>query len=172
MYLCVYLIKENMEFKTITTEPNYEISKEGIIRNSINGKIKSQYIGTTGYYMISISHNNKSKPLRVHRLIAEAFIDNPDRYKCINHLNGIKTDNSIENLEWCSHIQNMQHAFNTGLANNTGEKNGQCKLTSKQVSEIKQRLISGESQYSIAKDYPVTRSVIEGIKIGRLWKNL
>jgi hypothetical protein len=160
------------EFKIIPSQPRYEINQESIIRVADTKKIKQQYIGSTGYYMISCSYNNKTKPLRVHRLLAETFIPNPNNLPDINHKNGIKTDNSIDNLEWCTHLENMQHAFKTGLANNTGEKNGQAKLNKEQVQEIRKLLADGISQYKIAKLYPVSRSAILGIKIGRLWANV
>lgn len=159
-------------FEIIKDHPRYEIHRNGTIRNRESFNIKSQYIGSTGYYMVSFSYKNKSKPQRVHRLLASTFISNPNNYPCVNHKNGIKTDNRLCNLEWCTHSQNMKHAFETGLANNKGEKNGQSKLSKSQVKEIKELLKSGLSQYKIAEKYPVSRSCILGIKTGRLWNHI
>ena len=123
--------------------------------------------------MVSFSYNNKSKPLRVHRLLAITFIANPDKKPCINHIDGNKLNNEICNLEWCTHQENMDHAFRTGLANNKGENNGQSKLTSKKAKEIKLLLADGRlSQYKIASMYGVSRSCVLGIKAGRLWKDV
>ena len=162
-------------FKPIPSHPRYEISVDGIVRNGTTKAIKSQYIGYTGYYMVSASYQHKSKPLRVHRLLAEVYIPNPKNLPEINHKNGIRTDNSIDNLEWCSHAENVRHAFATGLANNTGEKNGQSKLKESDVVEIKW-LLGGSngniSQAKIAKLFNVSRSTILGIHIGRLWKHI
>jgi hypothetical protein len=70
---------------------------------------------TNGYYCVRLTRNNVTKHFLVHRLIAIAFINNPNKYPFINHINGIKTDNSIKNLEWCTHSQNIRHAIEIGL---------------------------------------------------------
>jgi hypothetical protein len=79
-------------------------------------KILKQTVSSYGYYKICISVNNKRHDLLSHRLIAEAFVPNPDSKHQINHINGIKTDNSIENLEWVSLTENIKHAQATGLS--------------------------------------------------------
>ena len=162
-----------MIFKEIKGLIGYEISDSSIIRNKSNGRIKSQYISSTGYYMISISTKNKSKPYRVHRLLAEAFIPNPEKKPHINHIDGNKLNNQISNLCWVTHKENMQHAFKTGLANNTGSKNGMSKLTEDQVIKIKRLLSEGVSQYKIAKIIGgISRSAIMNIKNRNQWKHI
>ena len=161
-----------MNFKQIPIEKNYEISPDGIIRNIKTKKIKSQYIGSTGYYMITISHNNKSKPHRVHRLLMITYKENPKNYKEINHIDGNKLNNSIDNLEWCDHLANMKHAFMMGLTNNTGEKNGMAKLRSENIPVIRKLLNDGLSQYKIAKIFNVSRSTIMNIKNRGQWKHV
>ena len=160
-------------FYEIPGHPRYEINDRGVIRNRENKYIKSQYIGSTGYYMVSFSYGSKTKPKRVHRLLSITFIKNPEEKPEVNHIDGDKLNNELSNLEWVTHKENMQHAFKTNLANNTGEKNGMSKLKKSQVKEIKRLLNDGElSQYKIALMYDVSRSCILGIKLKRLWAHI
>lgn len=160
-----------MKYYTIPCLPDFEISRSGIIRNKKNLKIKSQYVGSTGYYMVSVSKNNKTKPYRVHRLKAITFIPNPDNLPEVNHDDGNKLNNRISNLYWTNHLGNMQHAFKTGLVNNTGENNGMCKISAKTAKQIKDRLPK-ESQQRIADSLGISRSLVQGISNGRLWKHI
>jgi hypothetical protein len=160
-------------FKIIGRDSRYEISQTSLIRCVKTLIVKKQYIGSTGYYMISISRNNKSKPYRVHVLLAEAFIPNPKNYRYINHIDGNKLNNELSNLEWCTHDMNMKHAFRTGLVNNTGESNGMSKLTVEKVRQIKKWLLEGHSQYWIARKLgSISRSAILKIKIGKTWAHV
>jgi len=161
-----------MRFIAISSEPNYEISKEGIIRVINTKKIKSQYVSSTGYYIISISHNNKSKPHRVHRLLAETFLKNPQNKPEINHKDGNKLNNNISNLEYCTHAENMKHAFKNGLVNNTGIKNGRAKLNNNKVRKIRAMLKDGISQQKIANEFQISRGAILKINLGKTWKHI
>ena len=68
-----------------------------------------------GYLRVKLSKNNKPKRVMLHRIIAEAFIENPNNYKTVNHKDGNKLNNSIENLEWCTQSENCIHAIKNGL---------------------------------------------------------
>lgn len=97
---------ESIELKYINSL-GYEVTK--------NGCFLSKHF-TKKYYQISLYKNGKSNRFYLHRLIALAFIPNPENKPCINHINGIKTDNRIENLEWCTYSENNIHALKTGLS--------------------------------------------------------
>jgi len=68
------------------------------------------------YARVTIRVDGKSKRFSVHRIVAEAFIDNPDNKPCVNHIDGNKLNNNSDNLEWCTHKENTKHAFDTGLS--------------------------------------------------------
>lgn len=97
---------------------SYRISGNG---NIINEAIKKQRT-CKGYSVVSIKYNNVKKALKVHRLVAITFLDNPQKKPEVNHKNGVKSDNRVENLEWVSSSENSIHAFATGLRKQyTGE---------------------------------------------------
>lgn len=95
-----------------------------------------------GYLHVSLCKNGKRKTKRINRLVAKAFIPNPKNKPAVNHINGIKTDNRVENLEWCTHKENDLHARKLGLINSKGENGGNSKLTWDQVNEIRANHIS------------------------------
>lgn len=113
----------NEIWKKIENLP-YEISNLGSVRrdskSKYNQKSKScvqPYINNKGYLCVNLYKNSKVHKFQVHRLIAIYFIPNPSNLPCVNHIDGNKLNNSISNLEWCTHQQNMQHAWDTGLSN-------------------------------------------------------
>lgn len=97
--------------KIIDGYENYSISDNGVVINEITGKVKSQFIDKKGYSIVTLFKDNKSKNLKIHRLVATAFIPNKNSLPQINHINGIKTDNRVENLEWCTSNENIKHRY-------------------------------------------------------------
>src|SRR4051812_7731007 len=76
---------------------------------------------TSGYNVVKLYKNGSKKCPKAHRLVAKAFIPNPNNKGEINHINGVKTDNRLTNLEWCTHTENIRHADATGLRDVCGE---------------------------------------------------
>lgn len=93
---------------------SYEVSNTGKIRN-LKGQILKSWLINSGYRVISLYKNGFCKKFLVHRLVAEIWLKNPKNYPEVNHKDGNKENNSVENLEWCSTSYNHKHAFKTGI---------------------------------------------------------
>lgn len=94
-------------------EGYYQISNHGFVKTLRKDRMMKP--GHNRYLHVSLSANNKYSSQRIHRLIAEHFLPNPENKPEVNHINGIKTDNRVSNLEWCTHAENMTHAGQNNL---------------------------------------------------------
>ena len=163
-----------MEMKEITGyEGLYSITKDGRVWSHYSDGFIKTRLNDWGYKMARLYKNKKVKTLCIHKLLGTVFIDNPENKPQINHKNGIKTDNRIENLEWVTRSENVKHSYDIGLQGcNHGEYSGKAKLEESQVIEIKQMLRNNETLKSISKRFGVSIGAISHIKHERTWRRV
>ena len=146
----------------------YVVFKSGDVFNLHGVKMVGR-IDRCGYCELILNGKNH----RVHRLVAEAFIPNPDNLPCVNHIDGNKQNNSVDNLEWCTHSENMIHAYQTGLEQpRCGEQHHAHKLTEDAVKYIKQLYVKRDKEFgavALAKKFNVDRTTIHDIVRGKTW---
>lgn len=125
--------------------PDYYITDNGDVYSRKTGrfiKLKQETNKKTGYNYIQLCKDKKVFMKTVHRLVAEAFIPNPENKCDVNHINGVKTDNRVKNLEWTSRSENMKHSFNIlGQKPTWRDKKGKDNPHSKIVLQIKNNTI-------------------------------
>lgn len=103
------------QWKPIEGLRNYEISNIGRVRNKNTGQIKTLNLRSNGYLYAHFTEDGKQYLKAVHRLVAKAFIPNPENKPFVNHIDGVKTNALPSNLEWCTPSENSKHAYETGL---------------------------------------------------------
>lgn len=100
----------DIEWRTVKNNPNYKVSNSGTVVDTTTNLIRKNTLLKSGYLIVVIGGKN----LYVHRVVAEAFIPNPENKPQVNHKNSIKHDNLTENLEWCTPSENILHSYSTG----------------------------------------------------------
>lgn len=161
--------KEIKGFETL-----YKISDHGNVYSIRNNKelVKSN---TKGYWKVKLCDlNHKVHTLKVHRLVAIAFIENPENKPLVNHIDGNKRNNHISNLEWADNKENITHAAKNGLlADVKGKNNGMAILNEEHIKEIRgfheQKIFN---TVQLAKKYQVSRSAISLIVNRKTWSHI
>jgi hypothetical protein len=126
-----------------------------------------------GYYVLTLAKDGKKTTHLVHRLVAGAFLPNPENKPHVNHKDGEHTlDNKIDNLEWATVKENADHAWENGLTNNRGSNNGMSRLDEAGICEIHTLLKTGMNQREVAEKVGVSRPLVSMISTGKRWKHV
>lgn len=162
----------------------YSVNSVGDIKSIKRNIILKQRINHRGYPVVSLSKRGKVKLKTVHRIVAKTFIENPKNKSDVNHKDGVKTNNRVENLEWMTRSENIRHAYETGLsiavsANKNGKFQGEnhykSKLTEEDVIYIRRniRRNGGKmTQVELAKMFNTSDGNISDIVNRRNWKHI
>lgn len=137
----------------------------------LNTRVLSPHKNCYGYMVVTLRKNKKHLGLQVHRLVAKAFIPNPYKKRCVNHKDGNKTNNHVDNLEWVTHQENTIHAWETGLQVMTPERCHKNKVnSSKKVNQYDLNgnlLHTWESQSQAAEHLHIHQTVISNCCLGK-----
>lgn len=159
----------------------YQISSFGRVKSLervtsqnkfLSEKLKIASLSVQGYFKVTLCKNGKCIQLYIHKLVAENFLDNPENKLQANHIDGIKINNHISNLEWVSPLENMTHARNLGLLNIKGENNHFHSLNESEVLAIRKLYSEGYTSNRLAKMYGVSTTCILLIKSRKTWKHI
>lgn len=143
--------------------PNYGITMNGQVYSYFYNKWIAQNKDYKGYLVLSLSlPDGRSVPQKLHRLLAMMFIPNPENKRQVNHRNGIKDDNRLENLEWVNQIENGMHAVHAGLY-------PQSQLTEETAHKACQLLEAGWSVRKVAEALFTTYATISSITLRKSW---
>jgi hypothetical protein len=165
-------------FKEIPNYSAYHISNHGNIKtfnwkNCGKEAILKPALDANGYLRTVLKRDDgKYSTIKVHRLVASAFLGDIDNFE-INHKDGIKHNNKVENLEIVTHAENIKHAFKNNLQSNVGGKNPFSKLTEDQVIQIRSKFKKHVyTRQMLATEYNVTIACIKDILIKRTWAHV
>lgn len=153
----------------IPHSPGYEVSDQGEVRNG--QKIYKGGINSNGYRSVMIKYKKCNRSFKVHRLVMLAF-HGPSKLE-VNHINGIKSDNRLENLEYVTRSENLKHAYTIGLRDiPKGEQKRNSKLKEIDIYAIFALLRNDLSDAYCGELFGVSRILISHIRKGKAWKHL
>lgn len=162
----------------------YEISNLGRLKSPqkvVNGKegrlhtlkerMLNPRVNQTGYYHTALYKNGKPKWYTVHRMVALSWIDNPENKPHINHKDSNRLNNRVDNLEWCTHGENMKHGFLYGNKTQKGEKNNAAKITREIAEAVRALYAEGNlTQWQVGERFGLARCHVKDITTHKIWK--
>lgn len=170
------------EWRDVKANNLYQVSNLGRVRRSkprSDGKPGGLRIGKIlkaskdggGYKQVGLTRNNVRKSHHIHRLVAEAFLGPRPERADVNHKNGIKIDNRVENLEYCSRKENQRHAVKIGIQK-VGSARHNSRFTEAEVLQMRQMAHGGQLYATIARRFDVNPRMVRKICIGEAWKHV
>lgn len=178
-------------WREIKGYPDYMVSSNGRVwsKTRVVSRPRGSYLkkgrflkgrdDTRGYLTLGLVNENGKKQYKIHRLVAENFLKNTETKREVNHINGIKTDNEVSNLEWATSKENKTHAWNMGLykkqdrSKYSGENCGTSKFKEHEIIEIRKIYKSGGiSQKALGEMYGTSQAQIYYIVNHITWKNV
>jgi len=176
-------------YKGVTTEydlsDTHEISNTGKIRHKHSGRERKLRFSNRGYMQVMFKcKDGKHLMCSIHRLVAITFLDNPYNKKTVNHIDGDKTNNRVDNLQWATLSEQHKHAYTNGLSGfyklnngggNRGEQNTNSKLTEDGAKEIRQLRAKNPKKWTygkLAKKYEVNKGTIASVIKYKTWAHV
>lgn len=160
-------------WKPIHEYETYVISNLGQVKNTKFNRVIFGTRDSVGYLTFTFRKNGKSIKKRRHRLLAQAFLKNPNNFPEVNHINGIKSDDNLSNLEWCDGKHNIQHAFKLGLnKGHKGENSGKSRFTNKDIIKIRQLREEGFTYNKLAKTFNSSSGYMYHIIKRKYWSHI
>jgi hypothetical protein len=167
-YEGLYEVSNYGDIKRLGRTITYPCGRKVVLKDMIRARCQN----SSGYTIVDLTKNRKGKSYRVHILVAQAFIPNPDNKSQVNHKDFNKTNNHIDNLEWVHPIENTRHAINS-KKHNHGEIHYEAKITNNDAKEIyRLYALEGVSAKLVAKKFNITTNIVYNIKTKRTWKHI
>jgi AraC-like DNA-binding protein len=154
-----------------TIDGHYEVSRTGSVRRTRDGRIMGQWLSAQGYSLVRLARPRRT--IRVHRLVAKAFIPNPDSLPFVNHLDCNRSHNDASNLEWCTQKENLDHAERLGRMRRNywkGRRSPRAALSEEIAEEIRAtRRATGLSLEKLARQFGASKRTVGRIISGETY---
>lgn len=159
-------------YKNVDNYGPFAVSEAGVVINRYSGHVYRPEV-TKGYFRVNTTCKGLKLKASVHRLVALAYLDNPENFPIINHKDGDKLNNHKDNLEWCTASHNQRHAIDTGLRKiYYGEDTSSHVISENTAMKIVNLLLENKSVVNISRILNVKREIIKDIKAKKSWKLL
>lgn len=155
--------------------PDYFVDVHGDVYSTKTGQLKvlRKSKDRKGYLKVYLYKENKRNFFKVHRLIAQTFIPNPDNKPQVNHKDANKTNNHVDNLEWVTNQENMDHAkHNNLLSGREGTSNGNSRYSDELITTLCKELSSGCSVSEVSQKFNVNRHLVKDLKAKKTWTHI